>query len=263
MAKKPFISVIVPAYNEEEFLDSCLTSLENQTLKSKEYEIIVVNNNSTDKTAQIAKKHNVKLLFEKKRSVVTARQKGVDKSKGELIVSADADSIYPKFWLEKIKKSFDEQPEIIAVVGWIYFTNSTMLFNVGNSLNQQLNLLLFSLTGKFPLVFAANFAYWKWALYEIGGYPTHLPELGDQQYLLFRFQKLGNVIIKKSAYCFTSGRKHKSSIKNLFIYNGWNRIVGYMVNRLFRREIIGPSPAIRKSLEQKPRYKRIKLPQED
>jgi len=58
------ISVIIPVFNEEKFLPRCLESLKNQ--KFKDFEIIVVDNNSTDKTAEIAKKFNVILVSEKK-----------------------------------------------------------------------------------------------------------------------------------------------------------------------------------------------------
>ena len=58
------ISVIIPVFNEEKFLPRCLESLKNQ--KFKYFEIIVVDNNSTDKTAEIAKKFNVILVSEKK-----------------------------------------------------------------------------------------------------------------------------------------------------------------------------------------------------
>ena len=143
MAKKsPFISVIIPAYNEEKFLPACLESISKQTLAKNEYEVIVVDNASTDKTAEIAKRYPVKLVQEPRQSVVLARQKGVDESHGEIIVSADADTTYPTMWLERIKFDFINQSKIIAVVGWIYYKNSTTLYNFGVAFNQELNLLI-------------------------------------------------------------------------------------------------------------------------
>jgi len=106
MAKRlPLISAIIPAYNEENFIKDCLESLLNQDLDKNFYEIIVVNNASTDKTAEIVKKYPVKLYYQPKRSVVIARQTGVDKSKGKIIVSADADTTYPRHFLSEIKKT--------------------------------------------------------------------------------------------------------------------------------------------------------------
>jgi len=242
----PFISVVIPAYNEENYLGDCLKSLLNQSLKPSEYEIIVIDNHSTDKTAQIARQFKVKLATELRRSVVLARQKGVDKSQGEIIVSADADTFYPSDYLQTIKNTFRDNSKVIAASGWLYFYDSSPFYNISHALTQQFNYFLFRKTGKFPLVFAANLAFRKDALAKIGGYPTYLPELGDQQYLIFNFQKIGKVIINKKMRCFTSARRHKvSKGENVFIYNGFYRIIGFVVNTLFRKQVIGPAPAVR------------------
>ena len=60
----PAISVVIPAFNEEKYLPACLEALKKQTFKN--YELIVVDNNSTDKTAQIAKKFGARVVKEKK-----------------------------------------------------------------------------------------------------------------------------------------------------------------------------------------------------
>ena len=245
MAKKPYLSVIVPAYNEEELIGKCLNSLSKQSLDDSFYEIIVIDNASTDKTAQVASKAGVKVLREGRKSVVLARQKGVSIAKGEVIVSADADTIYPPGWLGRIKHNFDKDPSLIALAGWIYFKNTSTFYNLSFALSQEVNLWLSQLTGKFPQVYAANFAFKKSALDEIGGYPAHLPELGDQQYLLYKFFKLGKVKIDKRLSCHTSARRHKQKVKSLVVDNGWHRIAGYLVNRLLGRELIGPAPAVR------------------
>lgn len=102
--RRPLISVIVPAYNEEKYIRACLDSLTNQDLPKRFFEIIVVDNNSTDKTKEIIKKFPVKYTFEEKRNVVAAKQRGVKIAKGKIIASADADTFYPKSWLSDIKK---------------------------------------------------------------------------------------------------------------------------------------------------------------
>lgn len=245
MPKNLIISVIVPAHNEEDFIGKCLDSISKQTLDRKFFEVIVINNASKDATAKIARKYKVRVIEEKRKSVVLARQKGVDKAKGEIIVSADADTTYPANWLKKINADFDRNKELIAVVGWIYYTNTPTFFNLFNALNQEVNLFLEKYTGRFPIAYAANLAFKKTALEAIGGYPKHLVELGDQQYLLHRFFRLGKVIIDPGIRCFTSGRRLQSVGKNLFVYNGWYRIVGYIVNRLTKKETIGAAPAVR------------------
>jgi glycosyltransferase involved in cell wall biosynthesis len=77
MQKNPLISVIIPAHNEEAFIRKCLDSLSKQTLEKKLFEVIVINNASKDGTAGIARKYNVRVINEERKSVVLARQKGV------------------------------------------------------------------------------------------------------------------------------------------------------------------------------------------
>jgi len=242
----PVISVIIPAYNEEYYLAKCLQSLSKQTLDPKLYEVIVVDNASTDKTPDIAKRYSVKLLRERRKSVVFARQKGVDHCQGQVIVSADADTIYPPNWLKKISDCFISHPRLIAIVGWVYYSHTPTWFNFALSLIQEANLWLGKTTGKFPIVYAANFAFKKSAFLKIGGYPAHLPELGDQQYLLFKLRELGSVMINPQIYCHTSPRKFdRHRFLNIIIYNGWYRLFGSIINQLFHQQIIGPTPAPR------------------
>jgi len=69
--KKPLISVLIPAYNEENYLEPCLKSVLRQSLSPKLYEIVVIDNNSTDRTAEIVRKYSprVKLVREKNRGL--------------------------------------------------------------------------------------------------------------------------------------------------------------------------------------------------
>ncbi len=241
----PIISVIVPAHNEEAFIGKCLDSLSKQTLNKKLFEVIVIDNASKDATAKIARKYKARVIEENRKSVVLARQKGVDKAKGSIIVSADADTVYPQDWLKNIKADFDKNRDLIAVTGWIYYTKTPAIFNLLNAFSQEVNLFLEKYTGRFPIAYAANLAFRKSALEAIGGYPKHLVELGDQQYLLHRFFRLGKVIIDPGVRCFTSGRRLQSVGRNIFIYNGWYRIIGYIVNGLTKKETIGAAPAVR------------------
>jgi len=111
------ISVIVPAYNEEKFIGSCLTNLINQDFNKKHYEIIVIDNASTDDTAKIAKKFKVNLIYEAKKGVNFAVIKGFLEAKGEIIALTDADTEVPVDWLTKIYKAFKENPKTVMVCG--------------------------------------------------------------------------------------------------------------------------------------------------
>jgi glycosyltransferase involved in cell wall biosynthesis len=113
MKNNPKVSVIIPVYNGEKTLKGCLDSVLNQNYNN--YEIIIVNNNSTDKTKDIIKElqkkdKKVKYLFELKRGRGAARYKGEINAKGEIILMTDSDCIVPKNWVEemiKIIKNYD------------------------------------------------------------------------------------------------------------------------------------------------------------
>jgi glycosyltransferase involved in cell wall biosynthesis len=80
----PSVSLVIPAYNEEEYLPLCLESIKKQDY-TEQYEVIVVDNASTDDTARIALDWGAKVVYESKRSPACARQKGVEAATGEII----------------------------------------------------------------------------------------------------------------------------------------------------------------------------------
>ena len=87
-------SIIIPAYNEEKYLPRTLTSaIEAVDKVESTGEIIVVDNNSTDATAEIARQFNVKVVFEKQNQIARARNTGARIAKGKIFVFLDADTI--------------------------------------------------------------------------------------------------------------------------------------------------------------------------
>lgn len=108
------VSIIIPAYNEEGYIKNCLISLSKQSKKA--HEIIIVDNNCTDKTIDIAKKYGVKIIHENKQGITPARNRGFDEATGEILARCDADSILPKDWIRRIIHNF-ERYKIDAVTG--------------------------------------------------------------------------------------------------------------------------------------------------
>lgn len=108
------VSVVIPAYNEEKIIKKCLDSLISQSEKPDE--IIVVNNNCSDKTIDIAKKYNgVIIIKESRQGIIFSRNTGFDVAKGDIIARSDADTILPSDWIKNIKLSFSKDKNIIAV----------------------------------------------------------------------------------------------------------------------------------------------------
>lgn len=99
----PEISVVMPAYNEEENIVPTLASLCNN-ITGKSVEIIVVNNNSTDNTAYLAEACGVTCILETKQGITNARNAGLAQARGKYILNADADTLYPKHWIEEMVK---------------------------------------------------------------------------------------------------------------------------------------------------------------
>lgn len=102
MNNHPKVSIIIPVYNGERMLSLCLDSLMALNYPKERLGIIVVDNNSTDHTKDIIKKYPVQYLFEEKRSVARARNKGIENSTGEFIAFIDADCIADKNWISKL-----------------------------------------------------------------------------------------------------------------------------------------------------------------
>ena len=127
MKKTTLISVVVPTYNEESSIGRCLTALKNQTFPQKDYEIIVVDNNSTDKTTQTVSKIGVKIFSEKMQGYVFALIKGCSRAKGEIIAITDADTLVSRDWLEKIYQAFREDSQVAYLGGKAIFEPKTFL----------------------------------------------------------------------------------------------------------------------------------------
>lgn len=111
--KSPLVSVIIPALNSEKFIDQCLNSIKNQTYKN--VEVIVVDNNSTDKTKQIAKRYT-KLVFNKGPERSAQINFGAQNAKGKYLYRVDSDFIVePKVIEQCVNKCEVENLDGIAV----------------------------------------------------------------------------------------------------------------------------------------------------
>lgn len=98
---EPEVSVVIPAYNEEDNILKTLSSLSASNTK-KRLEVIVVNNNSIDRTEELAKATGVTCIRETKQGITQARNAGLAVAKGKYIVNADADTIYPPDWIDEM-----------------------------------------------------------------------------------------------------------------------------------------------------------------
>lgn len=117
---KPEISVVIPAYNEEATILQTLSSLSANTTH-RSVEIIVVNNNSTDRTAELATAAGARCILETTQGITPARNAGLAAARGKYILNADADTIYPPDWIEEMVKPLTASPEVAMVFGRFAF----------------------------------------------------------------------------------------------------------------------------------------------
>ncbi|MDV2495079.1 MAG: glycosyltransferase [bacterium] len=103
-----FVSVIIPALNEEETIGDCLVSLLKMDYPPEQREILVVDNGSTDRTAEIVKSFPVRYLREERRGRSYARNQGIEASKGEILAFTDPDCVVSTKWLHELVRAFEE-----------------------------------------------------------------------------------------------------------------------------------------------------------
>ena len=109
--KKPKFSIIVPVYNTEKYLKRCLDSIKSQSFK--DYEVIIVNDGSTDNSSSIIGKYSYNVINQKNQGLSMARNNGVKKAKGEYLIFLDSDDYIEKDLLKEINKSLSNSPDLV------------------------------------------------------------------------------------------------------------------------------------------------------
>ena len=122
MSEIPEISVAVCTYNRADVLPKCLESLINQTTDKELFEVLIIDNNSTDDTKRIAldfcgKNTNFKYIFEEKQGLSHARNRAIDEAKGTYIAYIDDDAIADKEWVKNILDAIKTDSSMVAFGG--------------------------------------------------------------------------------------------------------------------------------------------------
>ncbi len=221
----PFISVIVPVLNRENDIGRCLNSL--LTLDYSSFEIIVVDNGSTDKTQEIVSRFPAKMFVENKRGAYIARNTGLKHATGEIIAFTDSDCVAHRDWLKNLIKNYTNE-KVGGVGGHLLPYNPTniieeflsfgplRIFHSSETvvMKRQPNQFLSGALG------SANMSYRKEVLEEVGGFCKHFATFCGAYDLCWRIQKAGyNVIYEPKALVY---HKLRSSlfqlIKQFFLF---------------------------------------------
>jgi glycosyltransferase involved in cell wall biosynthesis len=215
---QPLVSVVVPAYNEEELLGRCLLSLQRQTFPRSDYEIIVVDNASTDRTRHIAELHADRVLVEPRKGLLFARQTGFEAARGAIILRTDADAVAPSDWIQRAYTTLGKRQDWIALSG-LYYPDCRSL---GTFLLSCLRILctssVLNLKGSVVWLSGACAAFRRREFEEVGGFNLSCdPCCGDQLEISYRLRQLGKIGFDKKWWVWVSVRRVKDkSLKSLF-----------------------------------------------
>ena len=203
------VSIIICTYNRKEYLPKCLLHLKEQNCKASEFEIVIINNNSTDDTDQICKEFydsnpnlNITYAIEENPGLSHARNRGITEAKGELFCFIDDDGYaIPEY--VSIISDFGMNPEYneyMAFGGkvipcynpgknpqWIspYISGLVSEVNLGDKVKP--------FTKKYPA--GCNMIFRKSFFERHGGFNTDLHTRGDDKYIFYKLKEEGYKIL--------------------------------------------------------------------
>lgn len=207
------VSIVIPAFNEERYIADCLESLVRQKT-TKKFEVIVVDNSSTDNTVKVLQKYkdklDLKIVSEKKKGRGAARGTGFRTARGELIFSTDADTIVPIDWIDVLSSHFKKE-NIIAVTGTCRIEDCSWITNIFLNAFQPRIMLLYRLIFGYYWLSGFNSAIRKSVYRESGGFNPNLNAHEDIE-LGLKVKNIGDVYFFNNLPVVVSGRRFKEGI---------------------------------------------------
>ena len=205
------ISLIIPAYNEEASIGLCL-DMAIKNSKGKFKEIIVVDNASTDKTAEVAKQRpGVRVVQEDRKGTGHARQSGAEAASGEILAYIDADSHIPDDWVDKIERWFSNDPKLVFLSGAYRYHRHEITRYPAWFLDF---VWWFSLPAYWVVGFmgnTGNCAIRAIALREVGGFDRSILFYGDDTDVSRRLHKVGKTVWSMRFYNYSSPRRFEQA----------------------------------------------------
>lgn len=162
MTSLPSVSIVIPAYNEEDTIRSCVLAALAQTVPA--LEIIVVDNRSTDRTAEIVRQlqavnPDAPLVYLRQfdeQGLVPTRNLGLDTAKGDVLGRIDADSVLEPTWVEEVQKAFADDTVAAATGPVLYYDMPLRRF--GLKADDTLRRAMLKLAQEYHFVFGSNMA---------------------------------------------------------------------------------------------------------
>jgi glycosyltransferase involved in cell wall biosynthesis len=218
------VSFIIPAYNEENYIAHCLDAIAREieratkangnatTGASNDYEIIVVDNNSSDGTDSIVARYpNVTLLHEPRRGANRARETGFEASHGDLVAFLDADTEILPGWLARVEQEFATEKDLVCLSGpFIYYDLprvTQFLVKLFYGLSYVVYVVNDFILRKTSVIQGGTEVVRRDALAKIGGHNVALTFYGDDADLARRLSKVGKVRFSFDFAVRSSGRR--------------------------------------------------------
>ena len=222
----PFISVVIPAYNAEATIGVCITALQNQEF-DRPYEIIVVDDGSTDKTPDIARQTGATVITIPNSRPAAARNAGVRAARGEIVCCTDADCVADSNWLCEITSPFVDSN--VAACKGTYATKQPQLVARFVQLEYEDKYDLLRGTESIDFIDTYSAAYRREVLLANDGFDERFDYLEDQE-LSFRLASRGY----KMVFQPTAVVEHLHSA-TLASYLRKKRLIGYWKAQVVRR----------------------------
>lgn len=210
------LSLVIPVYNEEFHLKACLESIAKQTAKPKQ--VIVVNNNSTDKTVNIAKEYSfVTVIEESKQGQVFAQATGFNEVKADIIGRIDADTILPPDWVERVTAKFSDNSSLAAISG------PPDPYDMKNHRKVAVKSFLFYHLGSsriagHPLLWGSNTAFRSELWPTVRNELHYRPDVWEDYDLSFALAKHGRLLWDKNLIAGCAFRQFRNPIVQQFKY---------------------------------------------
>lgn len=219
MQSQPRVSVVIPVYNEEKYILKTLRAIISQSYKN--FEIVIVNNNSTDDTERLINYFiqktptsiTITYLTENRQGTNYARECGRRYASGDIIALLDADCLPDYYWITKGVATLKKENVVAASGAYFYYDASIFikLFSLFSQLTffKVINYLI-QLKQRGAIVLGGNIFVSAYLLEGIGGFNTNLTFYGDDIDLAIKLSKLGKVKFTSSLTIKTSSRRFKA-----------------------------------------------------
>ncbi len=206
------LAFVIPAYNEEALIGQCVESVVAEVRRSgRDCEIVVVNNNSTDRTAEIAAKAGARVIDEPQKGIVSARDGGFRATTAELVANIDGDTMVPPGWLDVVFEEFEKNPRLVCLSGpYVYYDlglGHRFIVGMFYGLTTLIYWINHYLLRVGSVVQGGNFVLKREAWIKAGGFNREIKFYGEDTDVAVRLSKVGKVKFTHRLKMKTSGRR--------------------------------------------------------